>query len=478
VSAVRLAVAVGLLLRLAFGLGYWTDKPLTHDEREYLTLAANVAQGRGFVAELPGEAIPAAAAAPANSDWSPAAAAADGGAPSADVSRAAPQGRPAPPLRAAAPANNVQRFGRAPGYPFFLAPLTWLDADLRAGRLPAHVPAAIKIVQAILGAAGILLLAALVRGVAGDRAGVAAAWIAALFPPLVWMPAYALSEQLYSVIALACATWLGRVTDGPPAGDATTAGAADTAADATTGVTQALLLAGIAAGIGALTRPVMLFFLPLAALLLVWRAAHRGAGLRRAALFGGVAILVIGPWTVRNAVVHQRFVLIASEGGVTFWTGNHREAIGEGDLAANPHLKLRNLEFRARHAGLSEEALEPLYYREALGFIAADPLWWLGLEARKLWYTFMPFGPSYRLHAPRYFWASAVSVLVLLPAAVVGLIKAPPGTPPAALLTLAASSVLVALVFFPQERFRLPVMDPALIAAAALSASRRRNAVV
>ncbi len=429
---VHTAVAVGLLLRLAFGLGYWTGKPLTHDEREYLTLAANVAHGRGFVSDLPDDVTDAAAA----------------------------DGR--------SPTNNVQRFGRAPGYPIFLAPLTWLDADLRAGRLPADVPAAVQIVQAMLGAAAILVLAGLVRRVAGDRPAVIAAWIAAVFPPLVWMPAYALSEQLYSLIALACAAWLGTVTDGPAAG----------AGDARAGVTRALLLAGLAAGVGALTRPVMLFFLPLAALLLLWRASDRRVGLRRAGLFVAVALAVIAPWTVRNAVVHQRLVLIASEGGVTFWTGNHREAIGEGDLAANPHLKLRNLEFRARHAGLSEEALEPFYYREALGFIAADPGWWLGLEARKFWYTWVPIGPSYRLHAPRYFWTSAVSLLLLLPAALVGLLRAPAGTRPAALLALAASTVLVALVFFPQERFRLPVMDPALIAGAALGASRRRNGVV
>jgi 4-amino-4-deoxy-L-arabinose transferase-like glycosyltransferase len=420
--AVHAAVLVGLLLRIAFGLGYWTGKPLTHDEREYLTLAANVAQGRGFASELPGEA--------------------------------------------AAPASNVQRFGRAPGYPLFLAPLTWFDADLRQGRLPATVPVAVKIAQAGLGAAAILVLAGLVGRVAGHRAAAAAAWIAALFPPLVWLPAYALSEQLYSVIALATAAWLGRVTDGVAH------------ADASSGATRAIVLAGLAAGAGALTRPAMLFFLPLAAALLLWRAPNRRLGLRRAILFVGLAVAVIAPWTVRNAVVHGRLVLIASEGGVTFWTGNHREAIGEGDLAANPHLKLRNLEFRARHAGLSEEALEPLYYREALGFIAADPLWWLGLEARKFWYTWIPLGPSYRLHAPRYFWASVLSLLVLMPAAALGLIRAPAGTRPAALLTLAASTVLVALLFFPQERFRLPVMDPALVAAAALTASRRRDPVV
>jgi len=428
--AIHAAVATGLLLRLAFGLGYWTGKPLTHDEREYLTLATNVAQGRGFATELPGE--------PAMS-----------------------------------PALNVQRFGRAPGYPIFLAPLTRLDADLRAGRLPADVPTAIKIVQAAVGAAAILILAGIVRRVAGDRAGAAAAWIAAVFPPLVWMPAYALSEQLFSLVALASAAWLGRVTDGPRP-----ATGADAAADAATGVTQALVLAGLASGLAALTRPAMLFFLPLAALLLLWRAPDRSTGSRRAAVFLVVAVLAIAPWTVRNAVVHHRFVLIASEGGVTFWTGNHREAIGEGDLAANPHLKVRNLEFRARHPGLSEEALEPLYYREALGFIAADPVWWLGLEARKLWYAWIPFGPSYRLHAPRYFWASAVSLLLLLPAAAAGLVRAPAGTRPAAVLTLAGSTVLVALTFFPQERFRLPVMDPALIAAAALGCARHRDTVV
>ena len=420
--SVQAAIVVALLARLAFGLGYWTGKPLTHDEREYLTLAANISQGRGFATDLPGET-------------------------------------PSP--------TNTQTFGRGPGYPVFLAPLTWLDADLRAGRLPADVPAAVKIIQAILGAGAILVLSGLVRRVAGDRAGIAAAWVAALFPPLVWMPAYALSEQLASVLALGCAAWLGAVTDGTPADR-----------DARSGTTRALVAAGLAAGIGALTRPGQLFFLPLAALLLLWRAPDRRTGLRRALLFTVLALAAIAPWTVRNALVHAQFVPIASSGGVNFWIGNHREAIGDGDLAANPHLKLRNAEFRERHAGLSEEALEPLYYREARGFIAADPVWWLGLEARKLWYTFVPFGPSYRLHAPRYFWASAVSLLLLLPAAVYGLVRTPSGTRPAALLTLAASTVVVGLVFFPHERFRLPVMDPALIAGAALCASQRRYAVV
>ena len=37
-----------------------------------------------------------------------------------------------------------------------------------------------------------------------------------------------------------------------------------------------------------------------------------------------------------------------------------------------------------------------------------------------------------------------------------------------ALWLLAASAVLVCLVFFPQERFRLPVIDPALVVVASV----------
>ena len=43
------AALVGFALRLAFGLVYWTDQPLTRDEREYLSLARSLAAGHGYV---------------------------------------------------------------------------------------------------------------------------------------------------------------------------------------------------------------------------------------------------------------------------------------------------------------------------------------------------------------------------------------------------------------------------------------------
>jgi 4-amino-4-deoxy-L-arabinose transferase-like glycosyltransferase len=442
------AAVLGLIARAAFGMLYWHDKPLTHDEREYLALAANLAAGRGFTQMLPAE-------------------------PEAD-------------------AATVQRFGRAPLYPLFLAPLVLTDSALRQGRMPPDVPAAVKLAQAIVGAIGVWLIGQIAWRAAGEatgaRAGVVAAAIASVYPPLVWICAYALSEALYSTLALACVWILAGVLDAP----ADRAGAAAAAlshggigvgvgairdVDTTrgAGATRRVLIGGMLAGLAILTRPVMLFFLPFAAVL-AWRrgrARGRGRGPWLATWLIAGALLLVLPWTARNAVTYGRFVLVASEGGVTFWTGNHREAQGEGDLAANPRLKELNREFRAQHPHLTEEALESIYYREALGFIASDPLRWIGLLARKMFYTWIPIGPSYRLHSPLYFWVSIISYAVLLPFAIAGAIRLwRDRRRPWTLWLLAGSAVLVCLAFFPQERFRIPVIDPTLIVCAAAIAAR------
>jgi hypothetical protein len=161
-------------------------------------------------------------------------------------------------------------------------------------------------------------------------------------------------------------------------------------------------------------------------------------------------------------------VLVASEGGVTFWTGNHPLAVGDGDLAANPQLKIASQALKNAHPDLTEEQMEPIYYREALAWMRAHPIDWLALEARKMWYLVAPVGPSYRLHSWRYFIASAGTYLLLLPMAVAGAwrLGAARGQLPGLWLLLAAA-IVTCLIFFPQERFRIPVIDPVLIICAA-----------
>lgn len=390
------AALVGCVLRLAFALGYWTGKPLTHDEREYLQLGANLAAGRPFEHEPP-------------------------------------------------EAASNERFGRAPGYPAFIALVAGTGApEARVRR--------VQIAQALLGALTVPLLAALAARAAGPHAAVPAAWLTAVYPPLIWMPAYVLSETLYSALALAGVLWVSRIVDGPRR-----------EAVARPASPWALVTAGLLGGLAALTRPAHLFFLLLLGL---WFLRARRPG--RAALVAVGALLVIAPWTARNAAVLGRPVLIASEGGVTFWTGNHPLSRGEGDLAANPAIKRDNERLRAEHPGLSPEALEPIYYGEAFAAIGSHPVWWAGLLARKVFYLFVPVGPSYTLHSPRYLAASLVSYGLLFPLGVGGLFwVARHGWPPRALGLLACSAVVACIVFLPQERFRIPVIDPTLLVGAA-----------
>jgi hypothetical protein len=190
-------------------------------------------------------------------------------------------------------------------------------------------------------------------------------------------------------------------------------------------------------------------------------------------LFVGATVAVVAPWTARNIREYGRVIVVASEGGVTFWTGNHPLARGEGDLAANPHLKREEVAFRQSYPGLTAEQLEPLYYRAALSYMAEHPIWWMTLVARKAFYTIVPIGPSYRLHSKKYLIASVVPYLLVLPFAIAGLWRMRnSATRPTSVLLLACSSILVCLIFFPQERFRIPVVDPVLIICAATLAGR------
>src|SRR5690606_15809556 len=140
-----------------------------------------------------------------------------------------------------------------------------------------------KAVQAAMGAFLVALLGATGWYAYGPRTGATAAWIAALYPPLVWYPAYALSETLYSLLALGAALALQRAVDRAEHAGASRAGGPLT------------LLAGGLTGAAVLTRPAMLLFLPLAA---IWLATRRRPTLLVALLAATAAVVL--PWTARN----------------------------------------------------------------------------------------------------------------------------------------------------------------------------------
>lgn len=386
-------IVLAVATRLVFAVGYWNDKPLTRDEREYLSLARGLTSGAGFVYDE--EAY----------------------------------------------AGGIDPFGRAPAYP------AWI-ALLGAGRsVVTETPLSVKVAQSIVGGFGVWLIGLLAARLAGSRAGVAAMAIAAVYPPLVWLPAFVFSEAVFWPLGLGSVWLFDRAH----------------AADSPGARTRWALAAGLCAGLSSLVRSVTIIFLVLAGLWWLWQRRW----IPLAALTVG-ACLVVLPWTARNMGVHGRLVLIATDGGVTFWTGNHPLATGEGDMAANPEIRRAHQQLRAAHPDRTEQSMEPIYWSEALQWIRSSPDAWAWLQVKKAYYLVVPTGPSYTLHSGLYYWSTIASyvplLLCALAAAVTGRIRWR-ATPGLWLLTLAA--VLIAVAFFPQERFRIPVIDPALIVAAA-----------
>jgi 4-amino-4-deoxy-L-arabinose transferase-like glycosyltransferase len=382
------AAAVAIVARLAFGLGYWVNEPLNRDEVEYLSLARSLAAGHGY-------------------QWDE------------QVTK-----------------GPVQPFGRAPGYPVFLA---MVGAGSGA---PGTVPASAKIAQSIVGGAGVWIIALAAFRMAGRRPAMAAAAIAAIYPPLIWISGFAYSEALFWPIGVCVALAFNRTLSQPRAT-----------------MWKSAIGFGIVTGLAVLVRAATIPFVPLAGLWLLWKREFGAI----AGFAAGLAI-VLTPWTIRNYEHHGRFVLVASDGGVTFWTGNNALATGEGDMAANPVLKYANQELRARHPQLTEEQLEPVYYSESLTWIRQHPGAWVWLMMKKVFYLVVPIGPSYRVHSTRYYIASVFSVGLLLPLAAFGAWRlGSRRSRMTGMWILAAGAIATCLVFFPQERFRIPVLDPSLI---------------
>lgn len=315
------AALVGLLARAAFAFLYWVDQPLTVDQVEYLLLAERATQGEGLTYP-PGE----------------------------------------------------RRLMRSPGYPLFLA----------AVRLVSTEQAAIRAVQCLLGAFAVLQVAAIGLRLAGERAAVAAAWLAALYPPLVFEPAYVLSEVLYTVLALACVT--------------AACDALETADPRRRG--RSVVGAGVLGGAVLLVRPEFALFVGLMGLVLLIRR-HLPA----AVLLGVTATAVVLPWPAYNILAHDRVILMSSRGGPNFWMGNNALAIGDGDVASNPAMAHEYLTIIEGNPELSPDELEKLFYRRSVQFIREQPLQWASLLVKKVFWFVVPFGPSYQSRSP-LFWAT------------------------------------------------------------------------
>ena len=238
---------------------------------------------------------------------------------------------------------------RPPLYPMLIALLWWTNSPLVL---------VILLLQSLLGAATVVL----VYLIAIDRFNRAVAMIAGLgvaFAPMTgYFTAVVLTETLFTfVLTLAIFLW-GR---------------------------EKLVSAGIAFGLAALTRPVLLpFIIALPLLSLLPSLRHRW---RTYLTIAVVAIVLPSLWILRNAVVFGRFIPIAASGwgmnllcgtieteilGIKVWTGSEWALL---DLSDHPLLQVDH--------GLSETDQDSVLMRRGIDRIVKNPGHWLVVRAEQ-----------------------------------------------------------------------------------------------
>jgi hypothetical protein len=201
-----------------------------------------------------------------------------------------------------------------PGYPLLLGAVAWL---VRLGPGHAAIFDVAVWLNVVLSVATIGLVFVLGRRLAGDKVGLAAAAIWALWPNLVFHSGIVLTETLFLLLLVLMLVVL--------LGAAESAGAP--------GVARLVTVGGLF-GLTLFVRPVSAVIAP--ALLLLWWGAGVRAALWRLALVLGVAAAVLVPWSVRSTLAMDTPVLLSLNFGDNLCLGHNPDASGGfGDL--EPH---------------------------------------------------------------------------------------------------------------------------------------------
>jgi len=403
--AVGAAVVLGLVLRLVWARWVAREPQGMVDPARYLGYARVIADGRGFI-----------------EPWS--------GFPTAYY---------------------------PPGYPWFVGVVAWAGSPFTD-----NLPFLVAVVQAFLSAASVALGAVVARRLAGDRAGIVAAFALAVYPNLIFHSGAILGETLYISLFLGfLAVALGREWPG----------------DLTT---RRTFVGGVVLGLAVMVRPISLAVIPAVALAW-WMAGDRRRAARGVvALTVGVALCII-PWTVRNYIRMDSFVLLSTNTGDNLCIGhapNATGAFGANEWCATDH---RFLDGPPAEIGADREKT-----RRAIDAIVDDPGREPWLVWRRLWFMWIRNGDHDGLIAVQSYLldpflarngteaklarVADVAYWVVMGGGLAGLVIASRRRTPEGLLLVGSAlmTAVVPLAFFGDSRFKVPVVPLLIIAAATM----------
>jgi len=136
-----------------------------------------------------------------------------------------------------------------------------------------------------------------------------------------------------------------------------------------------LVLYGLILGYTCLVKPIALLF-PLAIFVIYLGSRVRfAAALKRTAVVAAFMLLAIAPWTIRNYIVMDHFVLLSTNFGVVLHTANNPDADG------------REMMMKPLPGEKDEVEMNKRHIREAVAWITAHPLQFLKLVAYRVGWT-------------------------------------------------------------------------------------------
>jgi Dolichyl-phosphate-mannose-protein mannosyltransferase len=352
----------------------------------------------------------------------------------------------------------------SPGLPLFVAGLYELTGGV-------HLELA-RIVLALIGSLAVLFAFLIGNRLSGPGAGLFAALAVTVYPALLQYQGMLMTEPLAATLLAGSLLAFLWASDGRGQ--------------------WAWALPGSLLGLLALVRPEYLLFGLLLPLLALLRGRREGGGWRPGIAAGTVMavafLLPVAPWTVRNAVVLDRFVPVSTGGGKALFIGTYMRADGDGPrlreelLRRHPDLLPAligaprtayldtelNLIAARRHPGLPTDAALGKMGRENLRSDISDhPLGFAGMLARKSYRAWRE-GPRKVMES--WGWKAAQKGLVLL--ALLGLVVLAARRRwealPIALLLIGVTATSALLIASPR---RVIVILPAIAALAGTGAS-------
>ncbi len=195
----------------------------------------------------------------------------------------------------------VDRYGaptsfRFPGYPYFLSFIYLIFG---------HQHLVALLAQALLGALSPLLIYFTARRLFIEKISRIAGIVAAGYPIFIWYTSWFMSENLFFFLLCLLIYLTVSLKDNLTWGR--------------------LVCLGVVIGILSLTRGVGLPFIGIIPVYIFFLyKGNLGARVARAALVGVLATLLLVPWTIRNRVVFDRWMLPSSEAGAVMWMGLNR----------------------------------------------------------------------------------------------------------------------------------------------------------